>query len=600
MSRESEADAFSSWTGRRQTASDSGSSLAGIDVVVHRPARTCYQYRYDAEKGALTLAGVYRASTSLPGDLAYLPWDQPDTGDEESGTGGSHAGPTILLISSQPNPPTTHVRARLLGGAQLTALSDTGIPAFNTWLLVAVPDIDPAYAPWTGIADLPAEIRSAINRFARDLVLSTGEVQGALTVAEAAEKIPSHPSVCAHAEKGPASPEALSWRSAADALTIVRQATAAHRRFARERQARTVLPGERLYVQDRDAAPPAAWRAITGVSPHMLRERGMDAYAEAEHLLQYIPLRFQRYLSELLLGDERVLLFVERPALTVREGPLHLRTRRLAEGMLLVTDRQVLWLRDFAGPDATMVAWGYVARSCPIERLSGARLIPAGQAPGQSASSHAQIAIQSAAVHGTDTFTVEFPAELTPALEQAVQLIARFLPLPGDQGQQDRRVRRVPHVEPWQPQADEIAALEGLGGLIPSAIQKQLEEALPTALEPGEMLLVRALAPAIAEAHVGPRLLALTPQRVILLSAATDRRQSSAATPAITSWPLAAIAAVQLQHSLLGCSVTLVTPTPKGETSYPSVPFNSPAIVPFRALFTRLRLLLAGPLCSLH
>jgi len=558
-----------------------------VDVVVHRPARTCYRYSYDAQTGALTLADVYHAPTALPGDLAHLPWDRPDLVNGHQSAALASAGPIILLLSRQPNPPETHVRARLLGGAPLPGPSLPDATATSTWLLVAVPEADPAYTTLTGIASLPAETQAAINRLTCELAFPA-------SMADRAENnaLASGNTARAH--------DALSWQSAEEALAVIRRATIAHRRHERERQARPALPGERLRGHDRDTPPPAAWRAITGVSPRMLHERGMDAYAEAEHLLQYVPLRFQRYLSELLLSDERVLMFIERPALARREGPLRLRARRLPEGLLLVTDRQVLWLRDFAGPDATMVAWGYVARSWPVERLSGARVTAAGAADARAhqANVDPHITIQATALHGTERFAIEFPGELIPALEQMVHTIERFLPMPGDKGPQDRRVRRVPCVEPWQPHADEVAALEGLGGLIPLAAQKQLETALPGVLAPGETLLVQALAPAIAEARVGPRLLALTAQRLILLSLPAGKNQLADIRPEAASWPLATIATAQLQHSLLGCSIALAIPAANGQTDYPSVPFNSPAIVPFRALFTRLRLLLAGPIAT--
>jgi hypothetical protein len=569
---------------RRQQPEDAGPRTTSVDIVVHRPARTCYQYRHDAERRTLTLAGVCRVPTALPGDLAHLHWDQPSANGDEKSAMATYAGPTILLLSAQPNPPGTHIRARLLGGMQLAPPPTADGTTTGAWLIVAVPAVDPAYAALTQMADLPPETQAAISRLVYDLAPTITGVQGTVPPETFSSSL--------------STPNAPSWCSAEDAMAAIRQATAAQRRYERERQTRPNLPGERLHVHDRDSLPPAAWRAVTGVSPRLLHERGMDAYAEAEHLLQYIPLRFQRYLGELLLGDERVLMFIERPALTVRAGPLHLRTRHLAAGMLLITDRQALWLRDFAGPDATMVAWGYVARSCPVERLSAACLIPAGapDTAGQPISHHARLVIHSAARQGTDALTIEFPADLTPALEQATRLIASFLPLPGSQSAQDRRLRRVPHVEPWQPHANEVAALEGLGGLIPPDIQKQLEATLSTALEPGESTLVRAFAPAIAEARVGPRLLALTARRVILLSMPAGRHQQAEAVPEVTSWPLAAIAAAQLQHSLLGCSISLAMPAAQDATGYPSIPFNSPAIVPFRALFTRLRLLLADPM----
>lgn len=62
------------------------------------------------------------------------------------------------------------------------------------------------------------------------------------------------------------------------------------------------------------------------------------------------------------------------------------------------------------------------------------------------------------------------------------------------------------------------------------------------------------------------------------------------------SVPLARVAAVQFRRSLFGCRFEVLVPAPDGQVAQPAVPFNSPGVVPFRAIYTRTRLLLAGPL----
>src|SRR5690242_5124723 len=62
------------------------------------------------------------------------------------------------------------------------------------------------------------------------------------------------------------------------------------------------------------------------------------------------------------------------------------------------------------------------------------------------------------------------------------------------------------------------------------------------------------------------------------------KRDGSEAPTTMQSVPLARVAAVQLRRSLLGSIFEVVAPDPTGKAKPPFVPFNSPGVVPFRAI----------------
>ncbi len=562
-----------------------------LEVIVKQPGAPCNRYQYDQERRALVLERVLQVKPTRPADSARYPLERPLRALERIGkpfrseqAAEAEQAPAVpvLLLSTVAVAPDTWVSARLIGA--LRSLSHHDEPRTQGWTLLAVPTADASQEHLITSAQLGAERRASLAAaFLEGEQRSSGSVPGKAA-------------------------EAVEWLEAQEAARLVRQMSATWRQRQRQRQAQTASaqgPGEHLRIGSRRQEEPerrAAWRALAGISIAQLREQGLGAFAEAEHLLRFVPQRFQEYLSELLLDDERVLCFVERPRLRSHRGLLGLGARYLNDGLLLCTDRQVLWLRELAAPDATLVPWGYVARSCPVERLVGAQLIPpeqANQELGLSASPWVRLVVGSAAVQGTASLVIEFPAQALPALQQVVSLLERFLPFPPGslQAVADRRVRRVPEVSVWQPHADEQEWLLHLGGLVPAEARGRLEEALRQALHPGEQVLAQAMAPALSGYPGGPRLLALTGERLLFaqIPDATRRKRDSAQTPTMQSVPLERIAAVQFRHSLFGCLFEVLVPGPDGQMGHPGVPFNSPGVVPFRAIYTRTRLLLSAP-----
>lgn len=94
----------------------------------------------------------------------------------------------------------------------------------------------------------------------------------------------------------------------------------------------------------------------------------------AERGLAALPPRFVRGLRDLLDDDERILAAAEREAdervgiLPVRR-PWSGRDRRAA--LLVLTDRQLLWLVDHVEPDRYLLDWGVDASLLPLEAIRG-------------------------------------------------------------------------------------------------------------------------------------------------------------------------------------------------------------------------------------
>lgn len=579
-----------------QPADDVTERTFTLDVFVEQPGQTCNLYQQDRERRALRLEGVLSVAAPLAADLAIFPLERQRSAldrigerTSQSTTGEADHSPhfRVLLLTRVAVAPGTWVSAHLIGAIRLASWHTPERPSFTQgWWLLAVPLADPTQEALQTASQLPPERRLAL---------------GTLVVSQDYSALDGKA-----ASNQKAGSDAVEWGEASEAARIVRHGQALWRQAQRQRDTAQEGPREHLRLgkrQQEAGEQRAAWRVLEGVSPRQLRELGLGAFAEAEHLLLLVPPRFQQYLGELLLDDERVLYFIERPRLRVRRGVLGLGAQYLSEGLLLCTDRQVLWLRDVAAPDATLIPWGYRARSCPVERLARVQIVRPGQADaalGLTAAPWARLVIQSAAADGVASLVIEFPESALPALEQAAALLERFLPFPAGslQALADRRVRRLPSVAAWQPTAEERDLLLQLGGLTPVEARERLERALAEAVATGEPVLAKAVAPALAEYRGGPRLLAISPERLLFGQTEEGRsRKGQGAEPQVTltSVPLVQVAAVQLRHSLLGCAFEVVVPAVSGQKAPPVVPFNSPGIVPFRAIYTRTRLLLAHP-----
>jgi len=140
-----------------------------------------------------------------------------------------------------------------------------------------------------------------------------------------------------------------------DAPTAARHAEHARREF-RERRAKERVVGGRAWLPEGSEAPELA-RFST---PHSL----------SEYSLARLPPRFVRGLEGLLDPDERILYWIERPALVDTGLVERVRLRRdRRAALLLLTDRQVAWLVDHAVPDRYLSDWGVDVATTPNEQL---------------------------------------------------------------------------------------------------------------------------------------------------------------------------------------------------------------------------------------
>lgn len=232
-----------------------------------------------------------------------------------------------------------------------------------------------------------------------------------------------------------------------DAHAAARVARQARQRF-RERQSHARISGGR------------AWNAIGALPPELARFA--TPHSAAEYSLARLPPRFVRGLEDLLDVDERILYWVERPMagnLGVVERLRRQIDRRAA--LLVLTDRQLLWLVDHAKPDQYLSDWGVDVELVPLERVTEAR----------STARAGTVELAMVTPGGTRAYLL--PGELSDEVGVLRALLTRFTPsTPGD------LPRRCYLLDPAAPdfeasarfgQADEALALyeqAGRGGQV--------------------------------------------------------------------------------------------------------------------------------------
>jgi inorganic pyrophosphatase len=541
-----------------------------LDVVIRQPQRDVPLYAWDREHACLSLTGFYRAEGRLPADIATFELEKQKEAP-------------VLVLLSQSVAPGTRLKAHLVGalscGAAPAQATDEQRLLLDDWLLVAVAEVDPAFSAIQSIEQLPPAQLAMLKTYVH--------AQGA---------------------GGPAREESRS-ANAYEAAQLIRET-----RLRLKKQQRAQSKGPGWFARDEEEQV-VTWRAIEGL-PSALRAEVLKKtpsdpeapHAQPERLIRFVPQRFQHALAELLLDDERLLFFIERPLLRHRSGWLRLQQWRSNEGLFLVTDRQVLWLRDFLSPGANFLQGGYIAHSAPLERMRVITLLEAGRAPAELAacleeqeSPYLRLVIELESQAGRELFPVEFPqgARQEKALAHVVGLLRSFLPC--SDGTQDRRVRRLPEVEAWQPSGAEREKLAGLGGTIPVALRERLEQRLSALLAAsGEEALVSVAVPALEEYRSPARLITLTRHAVLVLEAEENRRQQTGSerqesAVQVQRYDLSALPSAQLRSSLVGSGLSLFVPRANGPVQRVVVPFHSPALAWFVPLFTRLRVALTGP-----
>jgi hypothetical protein len=191
------------------------------------------------------------------------------------------------------------------------------------------------------------------------------------------------------------------WVDAAAADRLVREARQRHRV---RRQSGRVLGGRAWQPSVSD---PGERRFTT---PH----------SRSEYRLERLPPRFIRGLEGLLDTDERILYAIERPPDAIATGRFGL-ARRGAErraGLLLLTDRQLIWMIDHMPPDRYLFDWGVDARLIALEALRGVH------------SSGREVLELRVSTSGGPT-TLALPSELHAEVDVMVDLLQRFVPTGG-------------------------------------------------------------------------------------------------------------------------------------------------------------------------
>jgi hypothetical protein len=238
-----------------------------------------------------------------------------------------------------------------------------------------------------------------------------------------------------------------------------------------------------------------------------------------------------------------------------------MRRGRLAEGLLLLTDRQLLLLTDALPPDRSLIDWGYVAQATAPERVVA---VVAREADGLC-----WLEVRIGAAEGEERLRLPFPLGTRRALDVVAERLAAFQPRADE-----RRPRQRPAFDPLP---TDVAP----GHLLDAEECERLAHRLAAA-GPGD-LLVRAAAPALPEAGAPARLVAL----------ASDALWIAEATGSVRSVPLAAVSSVALQHALGECWLRLHRPR-AGRVETLDLPFPYAAADPFIELYHGVRRLLAG------
>jgi hypothetical protein len=169
------------------------------------------------------------------------------------------------------------------------------------------------------------------------------------------------------------------------------------------------------------AAERARWSAVSGAAWKAAPGSGSSAlpYTWAERLVPRLPLRFQRYVADLLFQDERILFFLHHPSFAASRRRLPLfRAGREEEGLLLVTDRAVMVLRDVMPTGPSMVHWGYRVWVTAIERVDHVEL--------EEAEESVQWRMRVRAADAVTEACFRFPRDATGALDEVLPVLQRF------------------------------------------------------------------------------------------------------------------------------------------------------------------------------
>jgi|GEM_PF-1054316 len=411
----------------------------------------------------------------------------------------------VLLVANMPNFPGAWVTVRPVG------LAEVGEGKLPVQRVVAVAEADPYFAHVRDLADLPEWRRQALTEFLQ--------------------------------VDGP-----VKWRNA----DVARKVIEAARKAARMAQ-----------VGLRDGRGPA-WKAPEFVAEQDVGHAEGIAHTVAEYSLTTMPYRYQEYIAPLLLPDERILFFVPRPPL---ERGRWGQREKLNEGLLVVTDQQVLWMVDVLPPAPGMVGYGYLATVCNLERLERVQV--------QLDTGTATLAWLARSGDGhTERLAVEFPAVSAGLLHRVVAFLEQFLPQSGD-----LHPRRLAPLKKTETALHDL--VESHDRLTLAALPA-LQANRDRCLADGEFVVCDAIAPAWANDEKLARLVSVTDRQVIV--AETTRARA---------FPLYSISSTDLCHSVIRSWLRLRLPG-HADTAEVEIEFPLVNLSQFTLLFLALRQALAS------
>ncbi len=130
-----------------------------VPAVIEIPRGSHLKYEVDKPTGLLRLDRVLYSAVYYPANYGFIPRTHADDGDPLD----------ILVLMQEPVEPLTIVRARAIGGLQMT--DDKG----GDDKIVAVCVDDPAVAHYTAIAQLPPHVMRELERFFTDYKVLEGK-----------------------------------------------------------------------------------------------------------------------------------------------------------------------------------------------------------------------------------------------------------------------------------------------------------------------------------------------------------------------------------------------------------------------------------------
>lgn len=431
------------------------------------------------------------------------PWERGHVVNTLTGCG--RPLPALILVTI-PTSPGCRLQARVLGAAEFVQAGD------RRHLVIGVADVDASFHGMGDVNDLPRRLRDAAQTW---------------------------------------EPGFQRWVGAEEAATIIREATEC---FWRDKAG-----------AESGVGAEAVWKV--SARPVAASARGeAERHTWAEYLIPSLPMRFQRYVEEMLLADEHVLFFVERPEFAPPGRLAVFRSQKLRQGLLVITNRQILAMLDSLPPDSTMVDWGYVAKATALERIESAWL--------ETREATTEFNLVIGADGGTERYSLLFPRGHERALQEGVRLldgfvrpgsraVARVLDAAVDDGRRvDRRelLARYPH----------------LGQLIGQAGE--------------EDVVAEAAARAPEGRGLGPSLV-VTPTRVIVFAGARSRERIVPA----REIPIASISSVEVLQSVIACRFDVLVPDEEAVERI-TLKYDYPDSPAFVRAFIALRHLLGRPL----